>query len=1061
MTGVELTAGRTVEITGTVRGRKVLRHDERERALATLIMEDGDRRLPVIWWDPSFAPPDGAHVWIRGRINEFNGKIELRADETWVDRTSVAGNGPLSSIASFYLACVEAEAALQLRLIHGHEDHIVLHDTPSPLHETLVFPETSQHHQWLQARATGPGEPLLVGWPLVVGIDPETRRGGLARSPLLVAEAEVEASDGVWTLRISNTRVDLNPFALDLLGLDRDSRAEVARVVGTSVEVDEAVTPAARAYALLAALEDQGIDGLMELDPAALSTLPETEGIHNAGVVMAVSTRAHFTRNLVADLVEIANYPDRLAEGPAAILLGQATPAAPTPLELHHTIVNSSLNQEKVIHSAMVNDFTVVTGPPGTGKSQVLVNVVAAAVARGDTVLITSRNNGAVDVVVDRLRRESPNSIVVRALTASKRGELAADIVHALEAVSPDAHAGDGREAWTRVEESLRPLYAQLHEWTKLKAERANLEAGRKAILAALPPSIRTDVDLPRLEAALADACRALDAFGARLGWFARRRRHRERLARAHQALGRLGDLLGAAGADDIKACLAPVNGKPRRTRTPRNIFRPVEWVVGVLRAASGHLRRIDEIDTRLRALPQKHQFDDQLHEHNRARSNGGARLLEARWNEVRHDNPRARQEALKLVRNFRRMSSEGLPALPVWAVTNLSVRANLNLEPGLFDLVIIDEASQSDVASALPVLVRGKRALIVGDGNQLVHITSLGDRRERLLAKKYGLTDDQADEFSYIHTSCFELARSRVPAGPILLDLHFRSHAAIIGFSSKQFYAGNLELCSAATPPETLRPFEWIRAVGRSERGSNGRSRLNRVEAKNVTEVIERDLQTYRGNDCSVGVVTPFVEQAKLIRKLLRKVHGIDQCKELMVATAHRFQGGERDVMYFSPVIDRHLAEPEVRFAADRNLVNVALTRARKRLVIVGDIEACLAHDNALSELALYARRLEESGFHGPLELALHDRLRKEGIAVRKDVEVGPHRLGLAVEHGGVRLDIEYDGAAFGTGKDEHARRDRDIRSAGWTVLRFSPRELSRDLEPCLERIRERIKTS
>ncbi len=1005
--------------------------------------------------------------------------------ETGVDRAPGAGAASPSSIASFYHACVTAEAALESRLQRNDKKHIDLRDRPSPFHETPVIRETSEEHQWIQ-RAVESGVTLAVGWPIAVGIDHEVDQKGLSFSPLLIAEIQAEAADGAWTLGISNTRVELNPFALALIGLGEDSLRQVMAAVRASAEVDEAATPEVQADALLAVLEDEGIDDLRQLDTSALLPLPKTEedqagDIHNSGVVMKVSAGRHTTHNLIADLKKIAGDPNMLAEGPAAVLLGQASPDVLPPLTHHPTIADSSLNQDKVIHSAMENAFTVVTGPPGTGKSQVLVNVVAAAVARRNTVLIASKNHRAVDVVVDRLRLASPQCVAVRARLASERAKVAADIERTLEQVSPKVAAADGEETWARVEESLRPLRAELHEWTKLKADRADREAAREAILAALPPGARTDVDLPRLAAARAEACRALDAFSARLGWFARRRRHQGRLARAHQALARLADLLGAA--DDIKACLAPVEGKPRRTRTPRNIFRTFEQRVDALEAAARHRLRIHEIDARLRTLPHKHQFDDRLHEHNRARQEAGLGILEARWNAVRRGNPAARQKALALVASLKTMVSHAreskahqdarrnalravpgaLPALPVWAVTNLSVRTNLPLERGLFDLVIIDEASQCDVASALPVLVRGKRALIVGDDNQLLHIASLGDVRERLLAQKSGLTDDQADEFSHIHTSCFALARSRVPAGPILLDLHFRSHAAIIGFSSRQFYAGNLELCSPATPPKTLQPFEWIHTDGRSERGGvNGRSRLNREEAEEVIEAIKRDLQTYRDNDCSVGVVTPFAAQAELIRELLRERFGPDPVftgsKKLVAATAHRFQGDERDVMYFSPVIDRHLREPEVRFAANRNLVNVALTRARKRLVIVGDIKACRAHDNALSELARYARRLEKSGFHGPLELALHDRLRDEGIAVRKDVEVGPHRLGLAVEHGGVRLDIEYDGAAFGPGKDELAERDRDVEGAGWTVLRFSPRELSRDLEPCLERIRERI---
>ena len=95
----------------------------------------------------------------------------------------------------------------------------------------------------------------------------------------------------------------------------------------------------------------------------------------------------------------------------------------------------------------MANDFTVVTGPPGTGKSQVLVNVVAAAVARGETVLFASRNNRAVDVMVDRLRSASPNALVVRAGNAGQRNEVADYIANALTSNPRNADPAGARQA--------------------------------------------------------------------------------------------------------------------------------------------------------------------------------------------------------------------------------------------------------------------------------------------------------------------------------------------------------------------------------------------------------------------------------------------------------------------------------------------------------------------------------------------------------------------------------------------------------------------------------------
>ena len=279
-------------------------------------------------------------------------------------------------------------------------------------------------------------------------LGPLTTGEGRLRTPLLIAEVEHGSSDGTWWLQNLGAGVDLNPFALDLLELEREARDELVAVVEASVEAEEAATSAARSHAILRALQEESIDGLDGLDPTALSSTPVGKGIHNAGVVMTTAGSACSICSLVEDLDELANYPELLSEGPAAILLGQApVPEVPLPAP-HPTIARSSLRQDKTVHSAMVNDFIVVTGPPGTGKSQVLVNVVAAAVAKGETVLFASKNN---------LHPQRPD---LQSLKCRSRRRA---------------------QAWSTIEKSLLQVYGILHERSRLDAEFEDREAMLKA----------------------------------------------------------------------------------------------------------------------------------------------------------------------------------------------------------------------------------------------------------------------------------------------------------------------------------------------------------------------------------------------------------------------------------------------------------------------------------------------------------------------------------------------------------------------------------------------------
>ena len=101
--------------------------------------------------------------------------------------------------------------------------------------------------------------------------------------------------------------------------------------------------------------------------------------------------------------------------------------------------------------------------------------------------------------------------------------------------------------------------------------------------------------------------------------------------------------------------------------------------------------------------------------------------------------------------------------ALPCWAVTSLSVRGRIPLNSGEFDLVVIDEASQCDIASALPLLYRAKRAVIIGDPQQLRHISRLSNQRDQALMVKHSLLDTVGPSWSYRANGLYDLAASRI----------------------------------------------------------------------------------------------------------------------------------------------------------------------------------------------------------------------------------------------------------------------------------------------------------
>src|SRR5690606_15372741 len=116
----------------------------------------------------------------------------------------------------------------------------------------------------------------------------------------------------------------------------------------------------------------------------------------------------------------------------------------------------------------------------------------------------------------------------------------------------------------------------------------------------------------------------------------------------------------------------------------------------------------------------------------------------------------------------YKKICQSAVQYLPAWAVTALSARGKIPFEAGMFDLVIFDEASQCDIASALPLLFRAKRAVVIGDPKQLNHVTTLSSKNDQMLMKRYGLLTENP-EWSFSINSLFDLAQGKVQSEDIV----------------------------------------------------------------------------------------------------------------------------------------------------------------------------------------------------------------------------------------------------------------------------------------------------
>ena len=308
-------------------------------------------------------------------------------------------------------------------------------------------------------------------------------------------------------------------------------------------------------------------------------------------------------------------------------------------------------------------------------------------------------------------------------------------------------------------------------------------------------------------------------------------------------------------------------------------------------------------------------------------------------------------------VRNF----PSALKVFPIWATTNLAAKTNLLLTPELFDLVVIDEASQCDIPSALPLLYRAKHILIIGDPNQLRHVATLYQNSDLEAANKYSIN---IEAYLYNTHSLFDLAQRSVGSSPgtLLLNEHYRSDYRIIEFSNQEFYGNQLvvrtDLKRRGIPISYLKQacgVYWLHSKGATIRPPNG-SAYNPIELeliKSLIPKIKRTMKEHGMFGASLGIVTPYREQEQRLYDL------ISDDQVTTIGTAHKFQGDECDLIIFSPVLSSGISDGSLHWLNKTvNLLNVSVTRPRCTLIIVGNWEFCqnLSPDSKYHKLAQYA---------------------------------------------------------------------------------------------------------
>ena len=863
----------------------------------------------------------------------------------------------------------------------------------------------------LPFRPAGRGQTLAVqyGWPLLIF---QTPNHSSITAHLITVVCEMSASDGTEASKLTPiTDPDLNVALFSPEFLPPELQTEINELIGedpdfTSPDFTASILPK------VAALLDVPCGNF---GGSLLSSVPKDVGLHHVATVTQID-ESDATRDLLAELRDLSTRTD-WRETSAATLLGlnpvpqaakkgqrEVVPVAPLPL-------NES--QEEALARIRQSTVTAVTGPPGTGKSQVVVSAIANSWVAEEKVLLASTNNAAVDVAVQRADSLALG-LLVRTGNKALREQLPTTITNIL------------RQASTRTDPPTRNLAA---------ASLSSTFTFRQTFLNSLS-------ELEQAEANLLDL-----------------------LGRVHDSALRIWNTPDFHQSNFANTALA--TAAQRIVRLPlfrgfrlRRLFRrfdasPQSIELEHVRAWSRLCRDFETSSARVNikrdsVLP---DLSDTLSSLNSDYMTASADFLRIVVNDsvvanksaaggagVAGIGGRKNQDAIRYAQS----------ALKGWACTALSMKRNFDLRANSFDLAVIDEASQCSLAYILPIAYRTRRIAVVGDPNQLPPVITLGSRIADSLARKNGVTSllQRNPGIAFVDGSAFHAFEAVHGHDQTqLLNEHFRCHPRIARWFNSVFYGDSLHVLtdvSAMTSQE--RGLAWVDVSGKAERPNFGRSWVNHTEAESAVELV-RELAS---DGLTVGVVSPFAAQAGLIEKLVEA--SVDSealsSSNFVVGTAHRLQGDERDVVIFSCCVTPGTLTSTVRWIEEtRNLVNVAVSRARQRLIILGHPAIDAIESPTLSSLRAFVFENREDQMvprrvDSHAEAVLLDSLLRRGLNPVAKIEVEGFELDFALFVGDRRIDIEVDGDHHldqsGSLRRRDVARDRVITAAGWEVLRF-----------------------
>ena len=825
-----------------------------------------------------------------------------------------------------------------------------------------------------------------------------------------------------------------------------------------------------------------------EFDPESLEpvlpivTTQKDSRLCNAAAIF-VGQSLRFSKTLKKELQHIRDCHDDVLDSTSLAYIFREPVLKsdlPKQKQIPLQFIESNPEQIAAADAALNYSSAKITGPPGTGKSQVAVNIIANLVYNGKKVLFTSKNHKAVEAIQSRSEsvlnkpglslvnfctKEEPNPWYQQDLTLLMAGagatqhelsdyssliEAETEHLRNIERVCSPRH-----DILAQYESVLRDLDAIINKINILipASELRELMTAQEYNL--LKHHINNLADEPKFKIS-----QLYVWIKWLLGGKTRNQKAIDFLKTSYSTFYN--------GTTDTKERKDRLRSLQEQYQKQSPLFKAKQKLETQAKEHKGELERFEK------------QLKASLDTINPKLHDALALCLCQKIDKLRNDPDLVSklQSIMAFMSNakspafFQRLDTEtamqaeaGFKIFsqfyPGWAVTLLSLTKASPCIPNLFDTVIIDESSQCDPASIIPALFRSKAVVFVGDSNQFPPVVTMPPLRNEYLKNKYHLCDIEDQRFDFTKTSAFDLS----PVPPIMLKEHFRCSEEIADYFNRAYYGNELHI---RTNEDNLNIPSFMTnkhaVVWHDVRNSQDQ------EIETVKSILNQLIDNqYTG---TIGIVTPF---RKLVTRMENEFGSLVQQfgqNQILINTANGFQGGERHVIIFMLGYNDNHTQGEfwyIESPENRYIYNVAVSRAKATLFIVGDKQRCESSSvNVLRELAKTPRPKQQRSnsnpsdpFESPWEKKMYLALKEAGIDSVPQYPLIGRRLDLAVVTDNIKIDIEIDGVHYHTKSDGSRKmddyyRDLQVGSVGWIVKRFWVYELQNDMKSCIEQIQQ-----